>query len=152
RTSVANVMPEGEARTMYERYSIPGPGCLLVQLAFANLNPWAANRVNFCNPDRAPLLLVTASEDRLIPPSLVRCTLEKYAQSPAITAYKEFPQRSHLIIAQDGWREVASSVLAWAESWTTDKALDGQVRPVVGLSGDDGTARTRTGAELSRTV
>src|SRR5262245_58914012 len=68
RSTLANVMPEGEARAAYERYAVPGPGRLLFELAYAKLNPWAASRVNFRN-DRAPLLLVVGSEDRLTPPS-----------------------------------------------------------------------------------
>jgi pimeloyl-ACP methyl ester carboxylesterase len=117
--TIANVMPEGEARAAYERYVVPGPGRVLFQLALANLNPWAASRVDFRNDRRAPLLLVAGGDDHLNPPSLVRATYRRYAGSAAVTAYRVFPHRSHLIIAQDGWREVASCVLEWAESWTT---------------------------------
>ena len=35
-------------------------------------------------------------------------------QSKALTAYKEFPGRSHWILAQPGWEEVADFALAWA--------------------------------------
>ncbi len=124
RSTIANVMPESEARAAFERYAVPGSGRLLIQLAFANLNPWAASRVEFRNQNRAPLLLVAGSEDRLHPPSLIRATYRKYAGSEAVTAYREFPHRSHLIIAQDGWREVASSVLNWAASWSVGEVPD----------------------------
>jgi pimeloyl-ACP methyl ester carboxylesterase len=126
RSSVANVMPEGEARTAYDRYAVPGPGRLLVQEAFANLNPWAVSRVNFRNCNRAPLLLVAGGEDRIAPPSLVRAVYQKYARSSAVTGYKEFPHRSHLLIAQDGWREVAGWVLKWVEYWKTGGVTQGR--------------------------
>jgi hypothetical protein len=35
-------------------------------------------------------------------------------KSPAITAYKEFAGRSHFILGQDGWEEVADFALDWA--------------------------------------
>ena len=36
--------------------------------------------------------------------------------SSAITDCKVFPQRSHLMLVEDGWQEVADDALAWAES------------------------------------
>jgi signal transduction histidine kinase len=32
----------------------------------------------------------------------------------AVTEYKEFPGRTHFIIGQSGWEEVADYVLDWA--------------------------------------
>jgi hypothetical protein len=40
---------------------------------------------------------------------------EKYERSGAITEYHEFPRRSHLILAQKVWQEVAEFALSWAE-------------------------------------
>lgn len=37
-----------------------------------------------------------------------------YRKSPAVTDYHEFPGRSHFIIGQDGWEEVAEYALTWA--------------------------------------
>lgn len=132
RTTIANGMPEGEARTAYERYVVPGPGRVLFQLALAGLSPWSAARVDFRSDARAPLLLVAGSDDRISPPSVVRATYRRYAGSPAVTAYKEFPHRSHLVIAQDGWREVACSVLEWATSYTTSAVPSRQLDAVPG--------------------
>jgi pimeloyl-ACP methyl ester carboxylesterase len=116
RYAFANVMPDEQVREAHRRYAIPGPGRLVFQQALAPFNPWAPNAVNRRRNDRAPLLLIAGREDHQVPPSLNRINQKKYARSRAITDYKEFPNRSHLICAQEGWQEVAEYALRWAES------------------------------------
>jgi pimeloyl-ACP methyl ester carboxylesterase len=110
----ANTMSEVDAIEAYERYAIPGPGRPIFQAASANLNPFAATRVNYNNGSRAPLLLIAGTEDHQIPPSLNRENFRKYSRSKAVTEFKEFAGRSHLIIAQEGWKEVAEYSLSWS--------------------------------------
>jgi pimeloyl-ACP methyl ester carboxylesterase len=116
RYAFANNISEKQARTFYERYAIPGPGRPIFQVATANLNPDAATKVNFGNNTRAPLLLIAGSEDHQVPVSMVRENFKRYARSTAVTEFKEFPKRSHLIAIQDGWQEVAEYALTWAET------------------------------------
>jgi pimeloyl-ACP methyl ester carboxylesterase len=111
----ANAMTAEETCEAYERYAVPGPGHPIFEQAVSNLNPFAPNRVNRANKDRAPLLLIAGSEDHTVPPVLNLINQKKYARSGAITEYREFPRRSHLIIAQKGWQEVAEFALSWAE-------------------------------------
>ncbi|HEY9641137.1 MAG TPA: alpha/beta hydrolase [Coleofasciculaceae cyanobacterium] len=112
----ANTMSETEARSAYDRYTIPGSGRPIFQVALANFNPWAATRVNYCNHRRSPLLLIGGAKDHLVPAVQNRINYQRYARSNAITDYKEFPYRSHLIVAQEGWQEVAEYALSWAQS------------------------------------
>lgn len=114
----ANTMTARETREAYERYAVPGPGRPVFQQALANFNPWAPNKVDRRKNSRAPLLLIAGSEDHQVPAVLSRINYSKYARSKAITGYKEFPHRSHLIIAQEGWQEVAEYAISWAESET----------------------------------
>jgi pimeloyl-ACP methyl ester carboxylesterase len=125
RYAFAHVMTEREARAAYDNNAIPGPGRPLFQVAFGNFNPRAANKVDHRNYVRAPLLLISAAEDRLVPPILNRINYTLYQRSTATTEYKEFPHRSHLIIAQDGWQEVAEYALSWAQP----KAVVGSLQP-----------------------
>ena len=111
----ANIMPDDEARIAYERYAVPGPGRPLFQIASGNFNPWAANRVNFRNPSRAPLLLIGGNRDHVVPAKLNRINFRLYRHSTALTNYREFTHRSHFIIGQTGWREVAEYALTWVE-------------------------------------
>ena len=46
----------------------------------------------------------------------MRRTYRRYAASPAVTALREFPGRTHWLLAQDGWQEIAESIAAWLES------------------------------------
>jgi hypothetical protein len=39
-----------------------------------------------------------------------------YRDSAAVTDFKGFPARSHYIIAEPGWREVADYALSWASA------------------------------------
>jgi pimeloyl-ACP methyl ester carboxylesterase len=114
----ANVMTEVEARTVYERDVIPGPGRPIFEAGFANFNPWTAARINHANSYRPPLLLISGTEDNLVPAILNRINHKLYQRSAAKTDYREFPNRSHLIIAQQGWQEVAEYALSWAQGVT----------------------------------
>ncbi len=116
RYAFGNNVSEEQARKFYERYTIPGPGRPIFQVATANLNPVAATKVDYSNGSRAPLLLIAGSEDNQVPASMIRENFKRYADSIAITEFKEFPGRSHLLAIQDGWQEVAEYALSWAQT------------------------------------
>jgi pimeloyl-ACP methyl ester carboxylesterase len=109
-----NTMTEEDSQAAFERYAVPGPGRVLFQGAFANFNPHAATHVDFGNDDRAPLLLIAGEKDHTVPAVVDRSAAKHYRTSDAITEYKEFPGRSHFIIGQEGWEEVADYALNWA--------------------------------------
>lgn len=46
---------------------------------------------------------------------MTRSNFRKYRSSPALTEYREFPGRTHWLIAGPGWEEVAEYALAWIE-------------------------------------
>jgi pimeloyl-ACP methyl ester carboxylesterase len=114
----ANTSSETEAHSAYEQNAIPGPGRPIFQVALANFNPWAATKVNYRNHRRSPLLLIAGAQDHLVPAVQNSINYKKYAHSKAITDYKEFPNRSHWIIGQAGWQEVAEYALAWVQNHT----------------------------------
>ena len=45
---------------------------------------------------------------------VTRANFELFNKSDAMTAYKEFPERTHWTIGQDGWEAVADFALGWA--------------------------------------
>jgi pimeloyl-ACP methyl ester carboxylesterase len=111
-----NSLTETESLDAFKRYVVPAPYRVLVQTAFANFTSHTAATVNVRNDTRAPLLLIAGGKDRVVPSSLVKANFELYRESKAETDYKEFRDRTHFIIGQDGWEKVADYVLGWALS------------------------------------
>ncbi|MGE4178933.1 MAG: alpha/beta hydrolase [Limisphaerales bacterium] len=114
----ANTLSESEARVEYEREVIPASGRSIFQAALSNTTPNSPATINFANSSRAPLLFIGGEKDVIMPAALNRKNFREYQASSAITEYKEFPGRSHYIIAEKGWEEVADFVLKWAEAKT----------------------------------
>jgi pimeloyl-ACP methyl ester carboxylesterase len=110
----ANTLSESQARVEFEREVIPASGRSIFQAALSNVTPNSLATINFSNSSRAPLLLIGGEKDVIMPAALNRKNFRKYSASSAITEYKEFPGRSHYIIAEKGWEEVAQYALDWA--------------------------------------
>lgn len=113
RFAFTNAVSEPEAKALYEKYAMPGPGRPLFQAATATLNPSSATKVNVASSTRGPLLLVAGEKDHTVPPVLVRSTLKAYRRSPAVTELKEFANRGHSLTIDSGWREIADDALSW---------------------------------------
>ena len=109
-----NHLTEEESEPIYARYAVPGPNHVLFQASLANFNPHAATMVDFHNDDRAPLLLMGNGRDHTVPASVVKANYKLYHKSTAVTEYKEYPERTHWTINQDGWEAVADYALDWA--------------------------------------
>jgi len=107
----ANTLPANEQRAAYDKYIIPAPGRIYFQAALG-----MGNAVHFKNPKRPPLLLIAAEQDRTSTPSMVRTMYRKHSAATSRTDIMEFPGRSHWLIAEPGWEEVADKALAWAEA------------------------------------
>ena len=45
---------------------------------------------------------------------VIRALRQAAARSNAVTAYREFPNRSHYTIGEPGWEQVADYALTWA--------------------------------------
>ena len=118
-----NTLTEEESAAVYERYHVPAPGRFIWDGVLANFTPGHhGSYVNFRNDDRPPLLLIAGDEDHLEPLALQTATAKRYAKSEALTELKEFPGRSHYIIGQPGWEEVADYALSWAMRHATPSA------------------------------
>jgi pimeloyl-ACP methyl ester carboxylesterase len=115
RYAFVHTLPEAEARAAYDRHVTPETGRIFFQSAIAILSPGSPIRVNFSNGGRAPLLLIAGARDRIVPPVINRRNVKAYAKSTGRTDFREFPDRTHWIIAQDGWEEVAGHAATWLD-------------------------------------
>ena len=106
----ANTLPPLEQKKVYEEQIVPAPGRIYFQAAVG-----IGNALNFANPTRPALLLITGEKDLTSTPSMVRAMYKKHRRSPRPVDIMEFAGRSHWIIAEPGWEEVAEKALAWAE-------------------------------------
>ncbi len=100
-----NDMPLNEQRAAFEKYVVPEsrriPGESLL-----------GAKIDFKKP-YAPLLLIAGGNDHIISPDLNEKNYHKYKGGNSVTGFKQFPGRTHFIIRQKGWEEVADYCLEW---------------------------------------
>lgn len=101
-----NGLPLQDQQTAFHRYVVPESRRVPRESLTA--------RVNFNRP-HPPLLLIAGSNDHIIPAALNRRNHARYKSSDSVTDFKEFEARTHFIIGQRGWEEVADYVLAWLD-------------------------------------
>ena len=110
---------EEESRRLYERYAVPASGRILWNSVLANLEPGPQDVwVNYKNPDRAPLLFISGSDDHLMPPRIQASNAKHYKGAGTLTEVKLF-EGPHLLPSKPGWEEVADYTLDWAVAHAT---------------------------------
>jgi pimeloyl-ACP methyl ester carboxylesterase len=108
-----NALTAEESADLYAKWNIPSPARPLFQAAGANFNPHAETAVETDNEDRGPLLITMGGKDHTVPEAISKSTYKKYRKSSAVTDIVEFPDRGHSLTIDNGWREIADSVLSW---------------------------------------
>ena len=113
RFAFANAVDESEAHELYEKYSVPGSGVPIFQVATANLNPWTEARVDTKNTERGPLLIISGEYDHTVPWAIAHASYKQQEKNPGVTEIHEIPGRGHSLTIDHGWREVAETALAF---------------------------------------
>lgn len=70
--------------------------------------------IDFKKP-HVPLLFISGEKDNDLPPSLVSKNYHAYKDSTSVKAYFEFPNRSHYIVGEPHWENVAQYVANWIQ-------------------------------------
>jgi pimeloyl-ACP methyl ester carboxylesterase len=115
RYSFANAVGEDEAKALYLGYSVPGAGEPLFQAATANLNPWSEDTVDTKNPERGPMLIVSADSDHTVPWAIANAAYKKEKSNEGVTEIVKMPGRGHALTIDAGWREVAEKTLEFVK-------------------------------------
>jgi pimeloyl-ACP methyl ester carboxylesterase len=106
RYTFVHTLPPEEQRAVFERYVVPESR----RVPAASLTP--AARIDYARTG-SPLLFVAGSEDRIIPSSLNKSNYLKYRHAGTTVSFKEFAGRTHYIIGQEKWEEIADFVESW---------------------------------------
>ena len=113
-----NTFSPEEAAAAFERYAVPETGQIFYEAGFANFHLNPPTEVHFKNQERAPLLVIGATNDKTVPASLSRKQFEKYEKHEAYDAqtdYLELEGRPHLMMVGEGWEEVAEAIDSWLD-------------------------------------
>lgn len=141
-----NELDPAESKKVYDRLQIPGSARILWDGAFSLLNSNAQSKINYANNQRAPLLFIAGGKDHLVPAAVNKANVKKYAKSSALTAYREFPERTHNTIGQAGWEQVADFALNWAVENAHYPITTAEVKAAFA----PGPVRTETGEHEAR--
>jgi pimeloyl-ACP methyl ester carboxylesterase len=109
----ANGMPAADRHAAWEEYTVPTPGRIFFQAAYAMFNH--ATRVHWHNGTRAPLLIIAGQDDRTVTAKMNLRNYRKYRHSDAVTDFRIYEDRSHSTILEPGWEKIADDALDWAE-------------------------------------
>jgi pimeloyl-ACP methyl ester carboxylesterase len=113
RYGFANAVAEDEAKELYEAYSVPGSGEPIFQAAAANLNPWTEAKVDTKNPDRGPLLIISADKDHTVPWAIANASFKKQKRNDGVTEIVKLENRGHALTIDRAWRDVGDTALAF---------------------------------------
>ncbi|MBX9243761.1 alpha/beta hydrolase [Actinotalea ferrariae] len=130
RYAFTNTLDEASSRRFYDRYHVPASRRVLLDATLANFLPGHQDAwIDYRNPRRAPLLLLSGGADHIQPPSLQAATYARYRGAGTVTEHVVLDGQPHLMTATPGWEAVADRALSWAldhASWSPE--LSGSVR------------------------
>lgn len=104
-------LPESEQKKEYQKL-VYESGQAASEIGLWPLDPNKASRVDETKIT-SPMLIVTASKDRIVPAFIVRKIADKYHH---VAIFKEFENHSHWLIGEENWEEVADYVKRWIEN------------------------------------
>ena len=123
RYAFGNALDEDEAKTLYEEFSVPGPGEPIFQAAAANFTPWSEDKVDTENPERGPLLIVSSDRDHTVPWAIAHASYEKQKRnSESTTEIVKLEGRGHSLTIDHGWQEVADTALSFVQRFALVEA------------------------------
>ena len=117
RYGFANAVTEDEAKELYPKYSVPGPGEPLFQAAAANFNPWTEDRVDTKNPKRGPMLIVAGEKDHTVPWAIANASYKKQRKNKGVTEIVKMAGRGHSLTIDGGWKDVAQTALDFVKRY-----------------------------------
>ncbi|WP_423462287.1 alpha/beta hydrolase [Promicromonospora sp. MS192] len=114
-----NDVSRAESDALWEQYAVPSYNRVFFEgVASVPNERGGVTHVDYARADRAPFLVITGEIDNVVPPAIGRAIVAKYTGtgSPAVVEYREYAGRTHRLVSQPGWEEIADHAVAWATS------------------------------------
>lgn len=109
--SMFHLLPPVQQKAAYDKF-VYESGC-----AASEIGLWFLDKKRAASVDESyitcPVLVISGSEDRITPASIVRKIADKYRR---VSTYKEFPDHAHWLIAEPGWEDITAYILEWLET------------------------------------
>jgi non-heme chloroperoxidase len=116
-----NHLTEAESKPLWERYSVPSVAHVLWQGVASALKESGPAHVEFKKECRAPLLLIAGTKDHVVPQSVVAKEFAAYEKQGkdkhSVVEFKVFDGKTHGIVNQEGWQQVADYALAFVDKY-----------------------------------
>jgi non-heme chloroperoxidase len=112
-----NDLPRATSDALWEQFAVPSYNRVLFEGVASTMNEkGGVTHVDYARADRAPLLVITGGIDHVAPPTIGKAIVAKYraSGSPAVVEYLEYDGRTHRLVSQPGWEEIADHALTWA--------------------------------------
>ena len=117
----ANALDDKEAKELYDTFHVAGSGISLMQMGYANLNPWTEAKVNTKNPDRGPLLIIEGEKDHTVALAIANAAYKRQRRNPGVTEFVKMPNRGHALTIDHGWQDVAQTALDFVKRFIPAK-------------------------------
>ncbi|MFE7509293.1 alpha/beta hydrolase [Promicromonospora sp. NPDC057488] len=117
-----NDLNRAASDVLWEQSAVPSYNRVLFEGVASTMDEKnGVTHVDYARADRAPLLVITGSIDHVAPPAIGKAIVAKYTGtgSPSVVEYKEYAGRTHRLVSQSGWEEIADHALTWATSHAT---------------------------------
>lgn len=108
-SSFANTLSESESQQAFDEFATHDSRNVLRDCM------GSAGKIDLDLPHN-PLLFIAGEKDQIVPASLNEKNYKAYTDTNSVTAFKEFPNRSHYICGEPGWEEVAEYVYNWLQA------------------------------------
>ncbi|MFN8672637.1 MAG: alpha/beta fold hydrolase [Candidatus Sericytochromatia bacterium] len=101
-----NTMTKEESNKVREKYVVPESRNVARSITGED------GKVDVNIPHK-PMLFIAGEKDNILPESLNKQNSELYTDKTSVVSFKTFKNRTHYIVGQDGWEEVAKYVENW---------------------------------------
>ncbi len=106
--STMNLLPAEERKETYDKLVFES-GRAIFEIGLWFLDRNRASEVD-ASRITCPVLVISGSQDRIMPAPIVRKTAQKYQN---VTTYREYADHAHKVIMEPGWQDIAQDIADW---------------------------------------